>query len=198
MEAMRELPRRILRSLGTTLLTVGFVIVAYIVWLLWGTGVYTGRAQDRLREEFNRPVQGQVEPVSLRGDAIARMRIPRIGLDVMVVEGTDVGSLKTGPGHYPKTSYWWEDSGTVGVAGHRTTYGAPFWDLNKLRPGDRIEVATRRGTFLYEVNGSQDVPPNATEVLEPTEEPTLVLTTCTPRFSAARRLIVFADRIAQR
>ncbi|HEX9890902.1 MAG TPA: sortase [Actinomycetota bacterium] len=193
---MRSLPRRILRATGTTLLVLGFVVLAYIAWLLWGTGIYTDRAQQGLREEFNRP-QGPTELVSLRGDAIAILRIPRIEVDVMVVEGTDVLSLKKGPGHYDKTDYWWEDRGTVGIAGHRTTYGAPFWDLNKVRPGDLMEVVTRRGTFTYEVTGSKEVLPSAIEVLEPTRKPTMVLTTCTPRFSAARRLVVFAERIAR-
>jgi sortase A len=194
---MRETPRRALRTIGTTLLTLGFLVLAYIVWLLWGTGVITGQAQDRLRDEFNRPTQGQTEPVSIKSGAIANLRIPSIELDVMVVEGTDVVTLKTGPGHYDKTSYPWQDTGTVGIAGHRTTYGAPFWSLNEVRPGDEIIVATKKGTFEYEVTGSRDVLPTDVKVLRQTKDPTLVLTTCSPRFSAARRLIVFAKRVGE-
>jgi len=70
---------------------------------------------------------------------------------MIVVEGTDTESLKKGPGHYSNTAYPWEDSGRVGIAGHRTTYGAPFWSLDKLRPGDPITLQTEYGIFAYSV-----------------------------------------------
>ena len=194
---MRELPRRILRATGTTLLVVGFVLVAYIVWLLWGTGIYTGRAQQELRDGFNRRVAAaeQEAPVPVPGEAFAVLQIPAIDLDVIVLEGTAIEDLKRGPGRYRETDYPWEDTGTVGIAGHRTTYGAPFWSLNEVRPGDEITLHTQRGRFRYEVTDTRDVAPSEVSVLDPTEEPTLVLTTCSPRFSAARRLIVFAERV---
>ncbi|MGH2657639.1 MAG: sortase, partial [Actinomycetota bacterium] len=88
-----------------------------------------------------------------------------------------------------------DPEGRVGIAGHRTTYGAPFWDLDKVRPGDEIRLVTEQGAYRYEVTESRDVPPTEASVLREAEQASLVLTTCTPRFSAALRLIVFADRM---
>ena len=83
---------------------------------------------------------------------MAIIRIPKIDVDYVVVEGTDTESLKKGPGHYTDTAYPWQDTGRVGIAGHRTTYLAPFWSLNELRPGDRIVLATEYGIFDYRVS----------------------------------------------
>lgn len=82
----------------------------------------------------------------------------------------------------------------MGIAGHRTTYLHPFWSIDRLRAGDVIRLQTRFGTYTYEVTKTQVVLPSATWVLQQTREPTLVLTACTPRFSATHRLIVFATR----
>ncbi|HYH27498.1 MAG TPA: sortase [Actinomycetota bacterium] len=189
--------RRALRVLGKTLIGGGFILLAYIAWLLWGTGIYTSQAQGDLRDEFNRRVESAepTRPVALKGDAFAVLEIPKIDLDVVVVEGTEVEDLKRGPGHYSETAVPWEDSGTVGIAGHRTTYGAPFWSLNELTKGDTIFLRTERGDFRYEVTKLEEVAPTEVSVLDPAKRPRLVLTTCAPRFSAARRLIVYADRV---
>ena len=133
--------------------------------------------------------------VCCRDTPTAILRIPGIDLNAVLVEGIDTESLKKGIGHYPDSADPWDDGGTVGLAGHRTTYGAPFWDLQKLHPGDEIRLATEAGAFDYVVTRTRVVLPSATEVLDPTRKPTLVLTTCTPRFSAAQRLIVFAERV---
>jgi sortase A len=125
---------------------------------------------------------------------VAILRIPRIELDMVVVEGSDRDNLKKGPGHYPNTALPWEESGRVAIAGHRTTYGQPFWSLEDLRRGDLIRLVTEFGTFDYRVTRLTEVSPTDSWVLEQTDRPTLVLTTCTPRFTAARRLIVFAER----
>jgi sortase A len=115
-------------------------------------------------------------------------------LDVMVVEGTGTIDLEKGPGHYTRTADPWDSSGRVGIAGHRTTYLAPFWSLDKLAAGDDVILRTRYGTYHYDVTGSRVISPTQSSVLDQTSRPTLVLTTCTPRFSASERLIVFADR----
>jgi sortase A len=133
--------------------------------------------------------------VKVPGGAVAILRIPAIDLDYVVVEGTDTESLKKGPGHYSDTAYPWEGSGRVGIAGHRTTYGAPFWSLDELEEGDRIVLATEYGIFDYRVTGSRIISPSDGSVLSQTRRPTLVLTTCNPRFSAAQRLVVFAARV---
>lgn len=188
--------RRALRITGSLLIGAGFVLLAYIAWLLWGTGIYTSQAQGDLRDEFSRRVEASSgPPVTLRGQAIARLEIPKIELDVIVVEGTDLDDLKKAPGHYEKTAYPWDPQGRVAIAGHRTTYGAPFWSLDKLRRGDLIRLRTERGDFDYRVTRTRDVAPTEVSVLEQTPERTLVLTTCTPKFSAAQRLIIFAEQV---
>jgi sortase A len=126
---------------------------------------------------------------------VAIIRIPRIHLDMVVVEGTGDVELTKGPGHYAGTAYPWQSTGRVGIAGHRTTYLHPFWALNELRPGDRIQIQTKAGTFRYAVVRHALVSPQDVGVLRQTRRPTLVLTTCAPRFSAAQRLAVFAVRL---
>ena len=199
----RRRPGWILRGIGKTLLAAAAILGAYILWLLWGTGIYYGRQQDDLRGQLEvRIDQAAAAPATttepapkLPGQAYAILEIPRIDLDEVVVEGITTEALKKGPGHYPKSDDPWDDEGRVAIAGHRTTYGAPFWDLDKLRPGDDIRLLTERGEFEYEVTRTRIVLPTQTEVTIPTQRPTLILTTCNPRFSAAERLIVFADRV---
>ncbi|HEX7166195.1 MAG TPA: class E sortase, partial [Acidimicrobiales bacterium] len=128
------------------------------------------------------------------GDGVANIRIPKIGLEKVVVEGVSVAALKKGPGHYPTTPLPGQP-GNAAIAGHRTTYGSPFSRLDELDPGDRIEVRTRQGEFTYEVSGTQIVTPDQNEVLNPTDENRLTLTTCHPRYSAAKRMIVTARLI---
>jgi sortase A len=123
------------------------------------------------------------------------IQIPRIDLDMVVVQGTDYESLKEGPGHYVDTADPWDPTGRVGIAGHRTTYLHPFFDLDRVQPGDTIRLLTAYGTFSYTVTRNF-VMPEATAgvVLEQTKRPTLVLTTCNPRYASSQRLIVEADR----
>ncbi len=193
---------RILRISGLVLIGGALALGAYIWWSLWGTGFATAAAQEQIRPEFERtigtaaPDEAPPKVAQVPGDAVAIIRIPKIDVDYVVVEGTDVESLKKGPGHYTDTAYPWEATGRVGIAGHRTTYGSPFWSLNELRPGDRIVLATEYGVFEYRVTGSEIISPSDGSVLGSTDRPTLVLTTCNPRFSAAERLIVLADRVS--
>jgi sortase A len=191
---------RFLRFIGKTCLTAAFILAAYIAWVLWGTGIYTSREQGTLRDELSerleepRPRPGIVLP----GQAYAILKVPSIGVDEVVVQGTGTEALKRGPGHYDETDDPWEGEGRVGIAGHRTTYGAPFWDLDQVRRGNVITLITEFGTFAYRVTRTEVIPPTQIGVLDPTKKPTLVLTTCTPRFSAAERLIVFASLIPGR
>ena len=174
----------------------------YVAWLLWGTGLETRAAQDELRETITRTFgQGTQEPPppgtrEVPGSAYAIIRIPSIDVDYVVVEGTDYTSLKKGPGHYPDTADPWDGTGRVGIAGHRTTYLSPFYDLDRVAPGDEIVLLTGYGRFRYEVTRTFVIPSAGSGVvLEQTEEPTLVLTTCHPRFSSSQRLIVEADLV---
>jgi sortase A len=179
-------------------LTAAVILGAYIVWLLWGTGIYTARQQDALRQEINAAIEDPrpllAEPIP--GGAYAILEIPAIDLDEVVVQGTEVETLKKGPGHYAKSADPWDERGRVGIAGHRTTYGAPFWDLDKVARGDVIMLRTDLGTYEYRVTGVRDILPTQVDVLVKPGRPTLILTTCTPKFSAAMRLIVTAARVA--
>lgn len=129
------------------------------------------------------------------GAAIGRISLPTIGASYIVVQGTDEGSLEKGPGHYPSTALPGLGQ-TVAIAGHRTTYLAPFRRLNALSHGDRIIVTMPYGRFVYIVQHSQIVPPNAWWVTRNVGYDRLVLSACNPLFSAAQRIVVFA-RLAQ-
>jgi sortase A len=128
------------------------------------------------------------------GSAVARLRIPRIGLDAVVVRGTRPGDLKRAPGLLDAAALPGEP-GTAAIAGHRTTYGAPFRHIDRLRRGDRLTVATPYGTFRYAVEGTRIVDPGDVRVLRTVGHSRLVLTACHPLFSAARRIVVYAAEI---
>ena len=205
-DAMKERRRRqgrALRIAGFVFLAAAVAVAGYLAWLLWGTGLTTRREQAAIRPGFEAKVgtkdPGEAPPaeqvVKVPGKAVAILVIPRMDLDMVVVEGTGTEDLKKGPGHYSNTAYPWEDHGRVGIAGHRTTYGAPFWSLDELKPGDRITLQTEYGIYNYRVTGTRIIVPSNGSVLAQTEKPTLVLTTCNPRFSASQRLVVLADRV---
>jgi sortase A len=125
------------------------------------------------------------------GDGIGRIFIPRIGAGYTVVQGTDELSLEKGPGHYPGTAL--PGMGlTVAVAGHRTTYLAPFRRINELVPGNRIVLTMPYGRFTYRVQYRQIVLPTALWVTHNVGYDRLVLSACNPLYSAAQRIIVFA------
>ncbi len=126
------------------------------------------------------------------GAAVGQLWIPRIGISDVIVQGVGDAQLEQGPGHYPGTALPGE-IGNVGIAGHRTTYAHPFYNLDALATGDAIYILTTQGYFHYTVTGSQIVSPTDTSVLDSTpEKATLTLTTCNPRYSAAQRLVVTA------
>ncbi|MBI3648483.1 MAG: class E sortase [Actinobacteria bacterium] len=194
--------RRVVRWFGIACLVTASGIGGYLGWLLWGTGLETKHQQSALAQQFGRemrtipPGQEPSGPAPLPGSVYGELRIPRIRLDMYVVQGTAYEDLKNGPGHYLDTADPWDAHGRVGIAGHRTTYLAPFWNLQQMRPGDPILLVTTRGTFRYVVDRVFVMPEStAGVVLNQTKYPTLVLTTCNPRFSSSQRLIVTADRV---
>jgi sortase A len=130
-------------------------------------------------------------PPTPEGEAVAIIEIPKIGLKKAVVSGTSVDDLKKGPGHYRSTPLPGQP-GNAAIAGHRTTYGAPFGDLGALSPGDAINVTTRQGSFRYLVSSQRIVAPTEVSVLNPTDDNRLTLTTCHPKYSAAQRMIITA------
>jgi sortase A len=125
------------------------------------------------------------------GDPIGRIAIPQIGGDFVVVQGTDSASLRKGPGHYPSTTFPGLP-GTVAIAGHRTTYLAPFRNVDELKHGDTIVLTMPYGRFTYAVQRTQIVDPSALWVTRDVGYQRLVLSACHPLYSAAQRIIVFA------
>ena len=201
---------RIVGGIGRTLIGIGLLLLLFVAYQLWGTSIQEARAQGRLGSQFEaalatttttttvrdvRPGRTTTtpapQPPPVEGDPIGQIRIPKIGVSRYVVEGVGVADLKKAPGHYPTTPMP-GNVGNAAIAGHRTTYGQPFYRLNELEPGDEILVQTLQGEFTYVVDAKTVVRPNQVEVLEQTEEARLTLTTCEPRFSARRRLIVTA------
>lgn len=138
----------------------------------------------------------------VEGEPVARILIPSIGVDEIVVHGVSVADLRKGPGHYPESAMPGQP-GNAAIAGHRTTYGQPFHNLDLLQPGDLITVYTLQGEFTYEVmgypNGSDDeqighliVPETGVEVLDDAGDNRLTLTACHPKFSSRQRIVVTA------
>jgi sortase A len=196
--------RTVVRWIGIACLLGAAYFAGYVAWLLWGTGIQTEQAQQELRPTTQQwaadpqpvPADPKTAPRVLPGDAYGDIVIPSIGLDMVVVQGTDYESLKKGPGHYIDTADPWDGTGRVGIAGHRTTYLAPFFNLDKVRVGDRISLLTRYGRYDYEVTRNVVLPEEtAGVVLKQTAEPTLVLTTCNPKYASSQRLIVEADLV---
>ncbi len=135
----------------------------------------------------------QAEP----GEAIGRLRAPAMDLDIVFVQGTDTASLQKGPGHFPETPFPGQ-GGTVGIAGHRTTYGAPFRHVDSLHRGDRITVEMPYGKIFYRVQKTEIVDPTDVGVVDYAGYERLVFSTCHPVYSAAQRFIVFARAVGER
>lgn len=126
------------------------------------------------------------------GQPLGRIRAPAMSdLDVVFLNGIDTATLQEGPGHYPETALPGEP-GTVAIAGHRTTYLAPFRDIADLGRGDEITLEMPYGDFVYRVTGTEIVTPDRIDVIEEVGYPQLVFSACHPLYSAAERYIVFA------
>ena len=224
--------RRVVGAVGRVFITVGLLILLFVAYQLWGTGLYTAREQDELERQFTSALASEGQPTPTtgstpsttapatpsssttttttepppppppEGEAVARIRIPKIGIDSIVVNGVNREDLRKGPGHYPDTPLPGQE-GNSAIAGHRTTYGAPFGDLDQLSEGDLIQVRTLQGSFKYRVSEQLIVRPSDIAVIDPTPVnptnpaegflATLTLTTCNPKYSAAQRLVIHAD-----
>jgi sortase A len=224
-----------LGALGRTLISIGALLLLFVVYQLWGTGLHEARAQHALSDQFEQLLNSQTTtttaptttlapdtteqgtepaPTTTRevqpddviaafrsGDAVARIRIPKIGLDKIVVEGVEVDDLRKGPGHYRSTPMPGQ-RGNAAIAGHRTTYGAPFNRIDELDPDDEISVSTPQGDFTYKVlpqknddgsvSGHLVVSPNDVWVLDDMGDNRLTLTACHPKYSASQRIVVQA------
>lgn len=140
------------------------------------------------------PITYIPEVAGEQGSTLGRMVIPSIDVDEVIFSGIDVDTLKMGPGHMPGTPVPGQPGNAV-ISGHRTTYGRPFYDLDMLQDGDRIEVETATGRHVYQVRRTLIVTPDDVKVIEPLVGAWLTLTTCHPHFSAAERLIIQAELV---
>jgi sortase A len=210
--------RRTVRALGALSILAGFALVAWagVTWA-WGdplTALYTKREQGRLAESYERRAEafrgsarlvaeaGAEQADAARryragltaGDPVGRLRIPRLGVDMVVVEGTDSESLKKGPGHYAD-SFLPGQGELIYVAGHRTTYSAPFARIDSLRSGDTVVFQVPYGTYEYRVTRHRIVAATDVGVLRSQHREEIALQACHPRFFASQRYIVYAKPI---
>lgn len=202
------------RGLGQILITAGLVILLFVVYELWWTGFTTKRDQKNLLHTLqNQWAHGISLANPPLGSGIAILRIPRFGpkYAFVVVQGVSTADLIKGPGHYPQTAMPGK-TGNFAVAGHRTTYLHPFYNINQLAVGDPIVLETRTMWFTYTVENvegggynsryeeivdptdiavSYPVPDQPDDLLTPTKK-LLTFTSCNPRYSAAQRIVVHA------
>jgi sortase A len=187
--------RAVLRFTASVMMVSGTLLISDAgVTLLWQEPMSAYLAhgqQSRLEEAYAMPPVRVLKKRPLKGDAIAKLDIPSIGVSEYVVEGTDVDSLRKGPGHYPETPLPGE-KGTTAIAGHRTTYGAPFRHLDEVRRGDRVLLDLPYGRFIYRVEGTKIVDDQDLSVLDQVGYQRLVLSACHPLYSASQRIIAFA------
>jgi sortase A len=217
--------RAALRGLSSVLIVTGVLLVIdaalTVVWQEPITAIYAQVHQDQLGGDLNKleraPLptgERQVLTVlhtdhqriaflarAMRrrvhtGQAIGRIEIPHIHANYVMVEGTDEASLRKGPGHYPATPFPGMP-GTVGVAGHRTTYLAPFNKLDRLRKGDEVIIEMPYAVVTYQVELTRIVLPTALWVTRPVGYDRLVMTACHPKYSAAKRIAVFARQVSE-
>ena len=216
--------RRALRALSTVLIISGVLLLAdaglTLVWQEPVSAIYARIVQGRLGndlEQLERAAPSALEREALkslqgdrqrmaflaralkrtseRGDAVGRIRIPKLDAEYVVVNGTDPASLRKGPGIYDQTPFPGAP-GTVAIAGHRTTYLAPFRDIDDLRRGDEVRVDMPYGRFEYEVQEQRIVAPSEVSVIRRVSYDRLVLSACHPLYSAAKRIVVFARLVA--
>ena len=184
-----------LRFLASVLIVSGVLLIAdAAATLLWQepvSALMAERQQSKLEEALVDPPQRVLQKMPLPGDAIGRIEIPAVEVKDYVVEGTETGNLRKGPGHYPETPLPGE-RGTAAIAGHRTTYGAPFRDIDDLKRGNVIKLDMPYGRYVYRVERTMIVDDSDFSVLRKVRYDRLVLSACHPLYSAAQRVIAFA------
>lgn len=210
------------RIAGTLLLVAGIAVLAWVI-VVWRwqdpfTALYTHYQQAHLSHEYNaRAAQFHPKAIKHRdlaselasmnadahayartlhtGDPIGRITIGRIGLKMVVVQGTDHETLKKGPGHYASSGLPGEGQ-LIYVAGHRTTYLAPFSEINNIRVGDYIKLQVPYGTFTYRVTRHYVVADTDLDALKSHGKEILRLQACHPRFFATHRYLVDAKLVS--
>jgi sortase A len=209
---------RFLRILSTVLITAGVIVLIDVgVTLVWEepvSSLYAAIQQRRAEAELDDletsflaerslpDVQGLTDVKAARelanafandvetGNGIGRIDAPAMDVDAVIVEGTDTETLQKGPGRYPDTALPGQGR-AIGIAGHRTTYLAPFRQIDEIDVGEEIVVEMPYGIFTYAVERTEIVEPNAVEVVRDVGHERVVLTACHPEYSAAERYVVF-------
>lgn len=211
--------RRLARLSGIVLATLGVLTLVWVV-VVWRwqdpfTALYTTWEQHELAQQLQKELESPPGPKFVRGEspaaaarnvkldaahfrhsaregqAIGRIIITRLGLNMVLVNGTDESSLERGPGRDLR-SYMPGQNRLVYIAGHRTTFLAPFSNINQIRPGDLIRIEMPYATFVYRAFRHQIVPSNDLSVLKSPRHEVLVLQACNPRFFATQRYLVYA------
>jgi sortase A len=201
---------------GKILIGAGVLILLFTAYQIWGTSIQESHSQAALRSTLIAETNSQetrhalAEAAALdklptgppetapqtaapaEGEPVGNIRIPAIGINQVVVEGTNTPDLRKGPGHYIGTPLPGQ-AGNAAIAGHRTTYGHPFYNLDGIKVGDPIVLTTLQGIFVYDATKSFVVSPSDTTVIKNASANLLTLTTCNPRFSASTRLVVVAE-----
>jgi sortase A len=210
------------RRLGTILIVAGLLLLAYAAAVLFWrdpiTDVYTRYQQHKLSGELERefeawrPLEDPGTSIAARVSAVAqearrfqrrvrlgqplgRIEVPKLGVDVVFVQGTRwAQDLTRGPGHYERTSFPGLGK-TVGVAGHRTTFGAPFRHIDRLDPGDAVVLRLPYGTFRYRVFAHEIVDSDDWSVIRGRGFDTVMLSACHPLYGSSQRWIVYGRLI---
>ena len=212
-------PKRVISftvgAIARIAITAGLLIGSFVAFELWGTSVPAAKAQRQLSDEWreieatptptvpvatvppaNQPNSTPLVEARLAevGDPVALIEIPKIGVKRVVVEGATLDQLRRGPGHFPSSPLPGQP-GNAAIAGHRTTYGQPFHNVDKLEPGDEIKTTTVLGPATYRVTDVSIIDPEQSEVLDDKGDNRLTLVACHPKYSARQRIIVTAQLV---
>jgi sortase A len=192
--------RAVVRFAASVLMVSGVLLIAdaglTVLWQEPVSAVIAVQKQAALEDALADPPRRVIERKPLPGDAIGRIEIPAAGIDEFVVEGTDTENLRKGPGHYPETPLP-GGHGTAAIAGHRTTYGAPFRHIDDLDRDDRIVVDMPDGRYAYAVERTKIVDDSDLSVLDRVGHDRLILSACHPLYSAAQRIVVFSRLVSR-
>lgn len=182
---------RLLDAVGRIMIASGLLLLSFVAYQLWGTGIAEQRAQTTLAADF----RSQRPAIPVVSGLVGRISIPTIDLDKFVVAGVGINDLKRGPGLFLGSPLPGQ-LGNVAIAGHRTTYGAPFGRINEIKKGDKITLETTAGTFTYVSRGAPKIVSATAVQVVKTSDPTkatLTLVSCHPKWTSAQRIIVVAE-----
>ena len=181
---------RLIDFLGRTMIVAGLLLLSFVAYQLWGTGIVESRSQTAIAKQFVKPqpIQPQL------GGLVGRITIPSIGVSKYVVAGVRLKDLERGPGLFPGSPMPGQ-KGNVAIAGHRTTFGAPFSRIDELRGNERIVLESKDGTFTYIVNGEPKIVLATDTAVAKTTNPDIAIITlvsCYPKWTSTKRIVVVA------